>query len=147
VFDYRSFTEDIAWEAAEPRFEALLVSGFAVIALLLAAVGLYAVLSFVVADRTHELGLRMALGADRTDILRLVLEHGLLLASTGIGLGILASLLATRFIADLLFNVARLSWVVFAAVTLTLFLVSMVAALVPAMRAAHLDPMRTLRDL
>ena len=147
VFDYRSFTQDLAWQAAQPRFEALLVSGFAGIALLLAAVGLYGLLSFVVADRTHELGLRMALGADRTDILRLVLEHGLLLASAGIGLGILASILATQLIGDLLFNVARLSGAVFATVTLTLFSVSMVAALVPAMRAAHLDPMRTLRDL
>ena len=147
VFDYRSFTQDIRWEAASPRFEALLVSGFALIALLLSAVGLYAVLSFVVADCTRELGLRMALGADRLHILRLVLEHGLLLASTGIGLGMLASILATRLIGDLLFDVPRLDWMVFAAVTLTLLSVSMVAALVPAVRAAHLDPIRTLHDL
>jgi len=147
VFDYRSLAQDIAWEAAQPRFEALLVSGFAVIALLLSAVGLYAVLSFVVADRTQELGLRMALGADRADILRLVLRHGVLLASTGIGIGMLASIFTTQLIGDLLFNVAHLSWMVFAAVTFTLFSISMAAALVPAMRAAHLDPMRTLRDL
>jgi len=147
VFDYRSFTQDIAWEAAQPRFEAFLVSAFGVIALLLSAVGLYAVLSFVVADRTHELGLRMALGADRRDILRLVLERGSLLACSGIGLGMVVSILASRLVGDLLFNVARLDGMVFAAVTLTLFSVSMVAALVPAMRAAHLDPIRTLRDL
>jgi len=147
VFEYRSLAQDIAWEAAQPRFEALLVSGFAVIALLLSAVGLYAVLSFVVADRTHEIGLRMALGADRADILRLVLRHGALLASTGVGIGMLASIFTTQLIGDLLFNVARLSWRVFAAVTLTLFSISMAAALVPAIRAAHLDPMRTLRDL
>ena len=147
VFEYRSLAQEIAGEAAQPRFEALLVSGFAVIALLLSAVGLYAVLSFVVADRTRELGLRMALGADRADILRLVLRHGVLLASTGIGIGMLASIFTTQLIGDLLFNVARLSWMVFAAVTFTLFAISMVAALVPAMRAAHLDPMRTLRDL
>jgi predicted permease len=147
VFQYRSFTQDIAWEAAQPRFEAFLVSAFGLIALLLSAVGLYAVLSFVVADRTRELGLRMALGADRTDILRLVLERGSLLACGGIGLGMLASILATELVGDLLFNVARLDGMVFAAVTLTLFLVSMVAALVPATRAAHVDPLRTLRDL
>jgi len=147
VFEYRSLARDIAWAEAQPRFEALLVSGFAVIALLLSAVGLYAVLSFVVADRSHELGLRMALGADRTNILRLVLQHGALLASTGIGIGMLASIFTTQLIGALLFNVARLSWMVFAAVTLTLFSISMAAALVPAMRAAHLDPMRTLRDL
>ena len=104
-------------------------------------------LSFVVTDRTHELGLRMALGADRADILRLVLQHGLLVTSTGIGLGMLASILTTQLIGDLLFNVAPRSWPVFAAVTLTLVSVSILAALVPAIRAAHLDPMRTLRDL
>ena len=147
VFQYRSFTQDIAWEAAQPRFEAFLVSGFGVIALLLSAVGLYAVLSFVVADRTRELGLRMALGADRTDIMRLVLERGSLLVGSGIGLGMLASILATQLVGDLLFNVARLDGMVFAAVTLTLFSVSMAAMLVPAMRAAHVDPIRTLRDL
>jgi len=147
VFHYRSFIQDIAWEAAQPRFEALLVSGFAGIALLLSAVGLYAVLSFIVADRTHELGLRMALGANRADVLRLVLQHGLLLTCTGIGLGMLASILTTQLVDDLLFNVARLSWTVFAAVTLTLFSVSVVASLAPAMRAALLDPMRTLHDL
>ena len=147
VFQYRSFTQDIAWEAAQPRFEAFLVSGFGVIALLLSAVGLYAVLSFVVADRTRELGLRMALGADRTDIMRLVLERGSLLVGSGIGLGMLASILATQLVGDLLFNVARLDGMVFAAVTLTLFSVSMAAMLVPAMRAAHVDPIRTLREL
>jgi putative ABC transport system permease protein len=72
---------------------------------------------------------------------------GLLLTSTGIGLGMLPSNLATQLIGDLLFNVPRLSWTVFAAVTFTLFSISMVAALVPAMRAARLDPLRTLRDL
>jgi putative ABC transport system permease protein len=147
VFEYRSFTQDIRWEEEAPRFEALLVSGFAIIALLLSAVGLYALLSFVVVDRTRELGLRMALGADRGDILRLVLERGLLLASTGIGLGMLGSILATRLIGDLLFKVTPLDWTVFAAVALTLLSVSMVSALVPALRAAHLDPIRTLRDL
>ena len=146
VFEYRTFTDEIARQTAQPRFEALLVSGFALIALLLSAVGLYAVLSFVVSDRTRELGLRMALGADRSDILRLVLQRGLVLACIGIGAGLLASIFATQLVSDLLFNVGRLDQVVFLTVTLTLLLVSIAAALVPALRAAHLDPMRTLRE-
>ena len=146
VFEYRTFADNIAWEAAQPRFEAVLVSGFAAIALLLSAVGLYAVLSFVVADRTHELGLRMALGADPSDILRLVLQRGLVLACSGIGAGLLASLFATQLVSDMLFNVVRLDRAVFLLATLTLLSVSIVAALVPALRAAHLDPMRTLRE-
>jgi len=146
VFEYRTFIDEIARQTAQPRFEALLVSGFAVIALLLSAIGLYAVLSFVVADRTHELGLRMALGADRSDILRLVLQRGLVLASIGIGAGLLASLFATELVSDLLFDVARLDRSVFLIVTLALLSVSIAAALVPALRAAHLDPVRTLRE-
>jgi len=146
VFEYRTFTDEIARQTAQPRFEAALVSGFAAMALLLSAVGLYAVLSFVVADRTRELGLRMALGADRSDILRLVLQHGLVLAGIGIGSGALISLFATQLVSDLLFDVARLDRAVFLIVTLSLLSVSVAAALVPALRAAHLDPMRTLRE-
>ena len=146
VFDYRTFTENIAREAAQPRFEAALVSAFAVIALLLAAVGLYAVLSFVVSDRTRELGLRIALGADRSDILRLVLQRGLVMAGIGIGAGALISLFATQLVSDMLFDVARLDRTVFLIVTLALLSVSVSAALVPALRAANLDPMRTLRE-
>jgi putative ABC transport system permease protein len=146
VFEYRSFTDEIARQTAQPRFEAALVSGFAVMALLLSAVGLYAVLSFVVADRTHELGLRMALGADRSDILRLVLQRGMALACVGIGVGLLISLFATELVSAMLFNIGRLDRTVFLAVTLTLLAVTIAAALVPALRAAHLDPMRTLRE-
>jgi len=146
VFEYRAFSDDIARQTAQPRFEALLVSGFALIALLLSAVGLYAVLSFVVADRTRELGLRMALGADRSDILRLVLQRGLTLAAIGIAAGGVASLFATQLVNDLLFDVARLDRGVFVTVTLVLLAVSLIAALVPALRAAHLDPIQTLRD-
>ncbi len=146
LFGYHTFVDNIALQSAQPRFEALAVSGFAGIALLLSALGLYAVLSYVVAERMRELGLRMALGASRADILRLVLTRALVLASLGIVIGALASLYATRLIADVLFNVAPLDLPVFLEVSVVLMLVSTIAALAPAIRAANVDPMRTLRE-
>jgi len=123
-----------------------LVSGFAVIALLLSALGLYAVLSYVVSQRVRELGLRMAFGASRSDILRLVLRRALILAGLGIVMGAVASIFAARFITDTLFQVEPLDRSVFLTVTLVLMFVSMIAALAPALRAASVDPMRTLRE-
>jgi ABC-type antimicrobial peptide transport system permease subunit len=133
-------------EVAQPRFEAILLSGFAGIALLLSALGLYAVLSFVVSQRVRELGLRMAFGASRSDILRIVLQRALMLAGIGIGVGIAVSLFATRLISDAVFRVEPMDLRVFFIVTLVLMLVSLIAAIVPALRAATADPMRTLRE-
>jgi putative ABC transport system permease protein len=146
VFRYRSFSDEIAMQADQQRFEAALVSGFAGIALLLSALGLYAVLSYIVAQRIRELGLRMALGASRSDILRLVLQRALILAGLGIVTGAAASIFATRLITDTLFRVAPLDRPVFLIVTLVLIVVSLLAALVPALRAANVDPLRTLRE-
>lgn len=146
VFNYRTFADSIGVQAAQPRFQAVLVSGFAGIALLLSALGLYAVLSYVVSERIRELGLRMALGASRSDILGLVLRRALLLACLGIGIGALASIFAARLITDTLFRVAPLDRSVFLGVTLVLAFVSMIAAIAPALRAANVDPMRALRE-
>jgi predicted permease len=146
VFSYRTFAESISMQAAQPRFEAVLVSGFAGIALLLSALGLYAVLSYVVSERIRELGLRIALGASRSDILRLVLRRALILACLGIGIGASASIFAARVITDSLYQVEPLDRSIFLAVTLLLMFVSVVAALAPALRAATVDPIRTLRD-
>ena len=146
VFGYRTFADGIEGQAAQPRFEAALVSCFAGISLLLAAVGLYAVLSFVVATRMRELGLRMALGASRYDVLRLVLRRALLLACLGVGMGGVASVFATRLVQDVLFRVEPLDRSVFLVVTLVLIFVSMIAALAPALRAARTQPMQTLRE-
>jgi len=145
VFAYRTLTADIDAQAAQPRFEAALVSGFAAIALLLSAVGLYAVLSYIVAERIRELGLRMALGASRFHILQLVLRRGLVLACIGTALGALASLFAANLIQDVLYEVKPLDGSVFLIVAAVLLFVSTVAALIPALRAANVDPMRTLR--
>jgi len=146
VFSYRTFIEENENKAAQSRFEAFLVSGFSGIALLLSAIGLYAVLSYVVGERIRELGLRMAFGASRSDILRLVLNRAAILAALGVALGVVSSILTTRFVADLLINVAPLDRSVFLSVTFLLFVVSMVAGLVPALRAASVDPVRSLRD-
>jgi len=146
VFSYRTFADSIGMQAAQPRFEAVLVSGFAGVALLLSALGLYAVLSYVVSERIRELGLRIALGASRGDILGLVLWRASILACLGIGIGVIASIFLSRLIMDTLFRVPPLDRSVFLVVTLVLLFVSMIAALVPALRAANVDPMRTLRE-
>jgi ABC-type antimicrobial peptide transport system permease subunit len=146
VFNYRTFADSIKVQTAQPRFEAVLVSGFAGIALLLSALGLYAVLSYIVAERTRELGLRIALGASRSDILGLVLRRASILACLGIGMGVLGSIFAARAIADLLLRVEPLDRSVFLTATLVLSFVSLIAAVGPALRAANVDPMRTLRE-
>ena len=145
-FGYHTFTDNIALQSAQPRCEAFLISSFAAIALLLSALGLYAVLSYIVAERVRELGLRMALGASRSNVLGMVLSRALILALLGIGGGAFASIFTTRLLNGVLFNVALLDRSVFLVVTLVLMAVSMVAALVPALRAANIDPMRTLRE-
>ena len=145
-FGYNTFADNIAFQASQPRFETFLISGFAGLALLLSALGLYAVLSYVVAERTRELGLRMALGASRSDILGMVIRRALLLAALGIIAGVCVSIFATRLVTEALFQVSPLDRSIFLLVTLVLTLVSMIASLAPALRAANIDPMRTLRD-
>ena len=145
-FGYRTFADNIALQSAQPRFEAFLISGFAAIALFLSALGLHAILSYIVSERVRELGLRMALGASRAHVLGMVLRRAAILALLGTGGGAFASIFATRLLDGALFHVAMLDRSVFLVVTLVLLAVSMVAALVPALRAANLDPMRILRD-
>ena len=145
VFDFSTFVEETQKLAAQSRFEALLVSVFSAVALLLSAVGLYAVLSYVVDERIPELGLRMAFGASRSDILRLVLKRAVILALLGVGIGLAGSIYTTRLVADLLVNVLLLDRTVFVTATSLLFFVSMLAALAPAFRAASVDPVRSLR--
>jgi len=146
VFNYQTFSDGIDIQAAQSRFEALLVSGFSAVALLLSALGLYAVLSYVVGERIRELGLRMAFGASRSNILRLVLGRAAILAGVGVVSGIIVSLFTTKLVVDLLINVAPLDRTVFLIVTILLIGVSLIAALAPALRAASVDPVRSLRD-
>lgn len=146
VFDYHAFSEDISRLAAQPRFNALIVSSFAIMALLLAGVGLYAVLSYIVTQRTREFGLRIAFGASRSDIVRLVLRRGLALGCAGIGIGVVLSAFSTRVITDMLFNVAQMNRSVFLMVTVVLLFVSILAALGPALRASSIEPTKALRN-
>jgi putative ABC transport system permease protein len=146
MFGYRSFASELLNDNDQPRFEAWVISVFAGMALFLSAIGLYAVLSFVVAERGRELGVRMALGASRSDVLRLILRRGLILVCTGIACGAVASFFAGRLLEELLFKVTPLDHWVFLTVTPILFITSIAASLVPALRAASLDPMRTLRE-
>jgi ABC-type antimicrobial peptide transport system permease subunit len=146
LYQIRTFDDYVSLSAAQPRFQTVLITFFAAMALLLSAIGLYAVLSYMVAQRTLEIGLRLALGAQREDVLGLILRRGLILAVTGLAIGIFVSLLLTRFIAEMLYGVRPFDPLTFVGVSLVLLLVSLIASSAPAYRAARLDPMRTLRE-
>jgi predicted permease len=131
---------------AQPRFQTLLLFCFAGIALILSAIGLYGLLSYMVAQRTLEIGLRMALGAKRTDVLRMIVRRGLTLALIGSVAGLVISAMITRLLSGMLYGIRPSDMVTFATVTALLLLVSLTASTVPAYRAAQLDPMETLRE-
>jgi putative ABC transport system permease protein len=137
--------ELIAISAAERRFALVLFEAFAIVALILAAIGIYGVLSGSVAERTREIGVRTALGASRSGILSLILRQGLSLTGVGVLLGVAGALAATRLIETLLFGVSRLDPVTYAGVVLLLTATALVACWLPARRASLVDPAITLR--
>ena len=143
---YSVRTNLLARSTAQQKFQTILLSAFAVIALVLSAVGLYAVLSYIVAQRTMELGLRIALGAQRGNILELILRRGLVLAAAGLALGLLASAAVTRLLATLLFATRALDAPTFASMALLMLAISMLSCFVPAYRASRLEPTETLRQ-
>lgn len=145
TYRMQSYADDLVRLTAQQRFQTLLLTGFALIALLLAGLGLYAVLSYMLAQRTPELGLRIALGAPRMHVLRLMLARGVLLAGVGLVVGVIAAAALTRFITALLYGVKALDASTFAMMTLVLFCVATLASLLPAWRASRLDPNQTLR--
>ncbi|HEY2001529.1 MAG TPA: ABC transporter permease [Acidobacteriaceae bacterium] len=130
---------------APARFQTLLLTAFASIALLLAAVGLYGVLAYIVEQRALEVALRLAVGAQRGDVLRMILKRGMVLAAIGVAVGLGISLVATRFIATLLYGVKPFDALTFCGMSLVLLAVAFVASAAPAYRAAQTDPMTTLR--
>ena len=145
VTKVRTMPEVLAGSVANRRFNTILLSVFAGLALLLASVGLYGVLAFTVAQRTREIGIRLAVGAQARDVLRLVMRDGLLLALFGVGAGIAGALAATRVLQGLLYEIAPTDPLTYVSLAFLLIIVALVACMVPARRAMRVDPIVALR--
>jgi len=145
VSDVRLLSELAAEAVAQRHFTMMLLGVFAMLALVLAAIGIFGVMSYAVTQRSHEIGIRMALGADRKDILRLVIGQGLVLAAVGIVLGLAGALVLTRFLASLLYEVRPSDPTILGVVSVLLACVGVLACFIPARRAAHVDPLVVLR--
>jgi len=145
VFGTQTLNETVSTSLSERRFSMQMVGMFALTALLLAAIGVYGVISSMVAARTHEIGIRLALGASKTMILQLVLKQGLWLAIAGATLGLVAAAVASRLMEGLLYGVRPTDPALFAGLALLLIAVALVACYFPARRALRVDPMVALR--
>jgi len=145
VTKLRPMSEVMASSLGAQRFNMTLMGIFAAVALVLAAVGIYGVVSYSVTQRTHEIGIRMALGAGSGDVLKIVLRQGLTLAGLGVGIGLGAALAVTRVMSTLLYGVSTTDPIVFAAISIVLAGVALGATFIPARRAAKVDPMIALR--
>ncbi len=141
----QTMNEVIAGTLDTQRFTMTLLNSFAVVALLLASIGLYGVISYLVGQRTHELGIRIALGAGRKDVLRLIVNHGMKMALGGVGLGLVAALGLTRLLSRLLYGVSPTDPPTFTVIVLLLVVVALLACSLPAWRATKVDPLVALR--
>lgn len=145
VFNVKTMQEMVRGTVAQPRFRTLLLGIFASVALVLAAVGLYGVMAYSVTQRTNELGIRMALGAQKSDVLKLVVRQGVRLAVAGVALGVVVAFGLMRVISNLLYGVNAADPLTFLATSLLLIVVALVASYIPARRATQIDPLIALR--
>jgi putative ABC transport system permease protein len=145
MYETEPFEEIVADSMANRRFSMVLLSIFAALALLLSSIGIYGVISFVVGQRTHEIGIRIALGAQQTDVLRLMLGEGMKMALVGVGIGIVVALALTRLMVRMLYGVSATDPITFAAVAIVLTVVALFACYIPARRAMRVDPIVALR--
>ncbi|MET0626232.1 MAG: ABC transporter permease [Pyrinomonadaceae bacterium] len=145
VWKVRTLEHLLSQNVADRRFVLWLMACFAGLAVLLTALGIYGVVSYTVAQRTHEIGVRMALGAEGRDVLRMVLGRGMRLALAGVGAGLVAALVATRLMEGLLYGVSAADPLTYASVALLLSFVALVACYIPARRATRVDPLEALR--
>jgi putative ABC transport system permease protein len=145
VFEVRTMEERLFESVAKPRFRTVLFGVFAALALLMAVVGLYAVMAVSVAQRTHELGIRIALGAQRRDVIGMVLGQGIKLVSLGIVIGLAGAWALTRVLTTLLYGVKPTDPLIFVAVPVLLIAVAILACWLPARQAASVDPLTAFR--
>src|SRR5262249_38545405 len=145
LYDLKTLEDYFALDLGRARFQTILLSLFAGAALLLTALGLYGVIAYAVVQRTHEIGLRMALGASQNHVLRMILNRGLALTVMGIALGVLGALALARVFESLLYEIPPRDPLTYVVVCLTLALVAVLASYIPALRATRVDPMIALR--
>ena len=145
VTDVDSFPDALGQSISEERFRTFLLGSFSAMALVLAAVGIFGVISYSASQRTQEIGIRTALGAQRRDVMRLILGEGAKLALLGLGIGLVLALPLTRLIASLLYGVSTTDPLTFGAVAIVLFSVAVAACYIPARRATRVDPIVALR--
>jgi putative ABC transport system permease protein len=145
VFGEQTMETIVSAHLAERRFVMTMVTVFGAGALLLAAIGIYGVMAYLVNQRTREIGIRMAIGAESSDIIRWVLRHGMVLTLVGVAVGLLLAVILTRLMRDLLFQVAATDLWTYAGVAIVLAIVALVACLIPARKATKVDPIVALR--
>jgi putative ABC transport system permease protein len=145
VFSIKPMEEMMAAATAERRFSMMLFGIFAALALALAGVGIYGVMAYTVAQRTHEIGIRIALGARVTDVLKMIVGQATRLALIGVGVGLTLAFALTRLMSSLLFGVSATDPLTFAAISVMLTAVALLASYIPARRATRVDPMVALR--